>query len=910
MKTQFLVISVAAALVSALVASVARGDELAGVSDVTVADGVLVSFRYDGTEYVTDSEDLMLGTTTRWYVPTGGVATLWAEGDAAPADTVSGTSNAKAGDVGSKGDNFNFTLDGATNISSIDGIDYQETIFPLTTKMIFVFERNGNDNGTVEGILPDGSLGTALPLAANGAPYASTGVNVNGQTAHGYVFISDKPVMGVRITASGHDTLSISAVPILFDPRESHDPQPVSEATDEPRDAVLSWTPGEFAATHDVYLGTSLDDVNNASRANPLGVLVSQGQTASAYDAGRLEFDQTYYWRVDEVNAAPGNTIFKGEVWSFTTELLAYPVENIVATASAAEAGSGPENTVNGSGLNEQDEHSIDAPDMWLAAPAVGEAVWIQYEFDKVYKLHEMQVWNYNVAFELVLGFGFKDVTVEYSADGANWSVLGEVQFAQATATATYTANTSVDFGGEAVKFVKLTANSGHGMMGQFGLSEVRFLSIPVQAREPQPASEAVDVEPDVILGWRAGREAALHEVYISADADAVADGTALVDTVDQASYDSSGLDLELDMTYYWRINEVNEAEAIGVWAGDVWSFTTKAYFVVEDFESYDDDENHIFDTWLDGFVNETGSTVGYFEAPFAETTIVNSGRQAMPLFYENTGGTTISEAEREFDVSQDWTRAGIAILTIHFHGDPTNAPGQLYAKINGVRVTREGDAADITADSWDAWDIDLAAVGTNLTNVRSLAIGIEGSGSGVLYVDDIRLRPGLRTAPPVISAMKIAGVDITGDDGMVLSINGIDVANLVLGTTSSDFEKYPDHPAADADDFDLSTYASLDDSGFVQTLFAVPVTTVFIIERGGNDQGHIEALDADGNAIGGPATFAKSDWLKPGVGINNQDAGAMAIESEVPISGIRILPPVDGNIGIDPASVSGIPAE
>jgi len=34
-------------------------------------------------------------------------------------------------------------------------------------------------------------------------------------------------------------------------------PNPADEATDVPRDATLSWKPGEFANTHDVYLGPS-----------------------------------------------------------------------------------------------------------------------------------------------------------------------------------------------------------------------------------------------------------------------------------------------------------------------------------------------------------------------------------------------------------------------------------------------------------------------------------------------------------------------------------------------------------------------------------------------------------------------------------------------------------------------------
>ena len=65
---------------------------------------------------------------------------------------------------------------------------------------------------------------------------------------------------------------------------------------------------------------------------------------------------------------------------------------------------------------------------MWQVLPAAGETVSLQYEFDRVYKVYEMLVWNYNVQFELLLGFGVKDVTVEYSQDGVEWSVLGDVE--------------------------------------------------------------------------------------------------------------------------------------------------------------------------------------------------------------------------------------------------------------------------------------------------------------------------------------------------------------------------------------------------------------------------------------------------------------------------------------------------
>ncbi|MBN2131723.1 MAG: right-handed parallel beta-helix repeat-containing protein [Sedimentisphaerales bacterium] len=196
-----------------------QADTLSGLADVTVVDGAILSIRHADAEYIVADGDLVLGTTTRWYI-NAGVETLWAEGDPAPATTVSGTSNPKAGDVGSNADNFMFAVEGdPDNISSIDGIDFQETIFPFSTNTVFLFERGGNDKGTWQGILEDGSLGTEV--AFDKAPYADTGVGVGGQNAFGVVFTTDVPVIGVRITASGHDTLSISIPapePILVDP--------------------------------------------------------------------------------------------------------------------------------------------------------------------------------------------------------------------------------------------------------------------------------------------------------------------------------------------------------------------------------------------------------------------------------------------------------------------------------------------------------------------------------------------------------------------------------------------------------------------------------------------------------------------------------------------------------------------
>ncbi|MCP4453087.1 MAG: LamG domain-containing protein, partial [Planctomycetes bacterium] len=97
-------------------------------------------------------------------------------------------------------------------------------------------------------------------------------------------------------------------------PETASEPMPEDEDPDVPRDVTLTWTAGEFAGTHNMYLGTSLEEIENAT------VPTAADLTAASFDAGRLEFGQTYFWRVDEVNGTPDKTVFKGEIWSFTAE--------------------------------------------------------------------------------------------------------------------------------------------------------------------------------------------------------------------------------------------------------------------------------------------------------------------------------------------------------------------------------------------------------------------------------------------------------------------------------------------------------------------------------------------------------------------------------------------------------------
>jgi len=79
--------------------------------------------------------------------------------------------------------------------------------------------------------------------------------------------------------------------------------------------------PGEFALSHDVYLGESFDDVNSGVEGTFVGnqsaTSLIVGFPGFAYSDG-LVLGTTYYWRIDEVNGADPNSPWKGPIWSFT----------------------------------------------------------------------------------------------------------------------------------------------------------------------------------------------------------------------------------------------------------------------------------------------------------------------------------------------------------------------------------------------------------------------------------------------------------------------------------------------------------------------------------------------------------------------------------------------------------------
>ncbi|MCP4454533.1 MAG: hypothetical protein GY809_24005, partial [Planctomycetes bacterium] len=154
-----------------------------------------------------------------------------------------------------------------------------------------------------------------------------------------------------QTTGSADDFLLEIPVPNL-----ATSPNPADGQTDVLRDFDLSWTPGIFAASHDVYVGESFADVNTAAVPSLADLDVN------SLDPGRMEFGKTYFWRVDEVNGTPDETVHRGDVWRFEVEPYSIPISGASITVTASSSSnefSTPDKTIDGSGLDANGSHVI-----------------------------------------------------------------------------------------------------------------------------------------------------------------------------------------------------------------------------------------------------------------------------------------------------------------------------------------------------------------------------------------------------------------------------------------------------------------------------------------------------------------------------------------------------------------------
>jgi hypothetical protein len=619
----------------------------------------------------------------------------------------------------------------------------------------------------------------------------------------------------------------------------AHDPDPANGGTHPETWANLSWQPGNFAVSHNVYFGTNFDDVNTGAASVSYGnqiatfFIIGIGLPGDPYPGGLVP-GTTYYWRVDEVNDLHPDSPWKGKVWSFlvppkkayepnppdtakfidTKVVLSWKpgfgakmhqryfgdkLADVEAGTGGTAKGPAGTATYTPSGLqagktyywriDEFDGATTYKGDVWSFTTAkTGGGVKGQYYKGMAFETLALTRTDPQINFNWG-DPGGPDPAVGNDSFSARWT--GEVE---AAFTETYTFYTNTDDGVRlwvdgkqlvnawvdqgATEYsgkVDLVAGTTYNLVMEYyentggAVAELRWssprtpkqiipqaaLSLPLKANSPSPRSGSVGVADTILLTWGAGDNAASHDVYFGMDPNAVKNATKTspeykgTRTRGSESYAPGAL--EWQTTYYWRIDEVNNTNPKSPWVGNVWSFTTADHGIVDDFESYNDiaagqpGSNLVYMAWLDGFGTTTnGSTMGYPTGSSLETANVHGGTKAVPLIYNNSTAS-FSEVERTF-AAQNWTSHGIQTLSLWFHGDPANMPGQLYVKINGVKVPYNGDASNLKKPVWQTWNITLASVGVNLQSVTRLAIGIETKGAtGTLLLDDICLH---RTAP------------------------------------------------------------------------------------------------------------------------------------------------------------------
>ena len=261
----------------------------------------------------------------------------------------------------------------------------------------------------------------------------------------------------------------------------------------------------------------------------------------------------------------------------------------------------------------------------------------------------------------------------------------------------------------------------------------------------PVPVDGAVRVPTDVTLSWSPGYYAEKHNVYFGGDISDVGPNAIPIDDPnlpqDSNSYELKGL--ELDKTYYWRIDEIND---VNTWAGDIWSFTTTDHLVIDDFEDYN-------------FLSSTDPNINKFNNAWKQANVTlwmdqthGCGKKSMYFYYFYYRTSIYSEAIHVFEPSQNWETTGVNALELFFYGNRFNSNTQMYLVLNDgdseTIIPYSWDANDIRIEEWQPWRIDLQDFNDlNMNNIESISIGFcsevdkpHTTGSGDILFDDIRL--------------------------------------------------------------------------------------------------------------------------------------------------------------------------
>ncbi|MBC8218026.1 MAG: hypothetical protein H8E73_06125 [Planctomycetes bacterium] len=510
----------------------------------------------------------------------------------------------------------------------------------------------------------------------------------NGElfSSRAWVFSGSSQIQSIDLYGNGASSVYYDDIKIAA-PLVAYGPEPADGALHAATWANIKWQPGSQAVSHDVYLSTSFDEVNDrlaeAFGGNQAGTSMVVGFAGFAFPDGLVP-GTTYYWRIDEVNDADPNSPWKGDLWSFSVP---------PRTAYFPDPPDGAEFV------------EPDTAFSWAGGfGAMLHTVYIGNNFEDVNNAGGgalLGVKTYTPTLEPEKVYYWRvdefDSAATYKGDIWSFTTLGAVGNPRP-------ANGAAD--------VPMTATLGWTPADNAASHELYF------GTDSDAVNNATTVSPEYIGAKALGSE----------------------------SYDPGTL--VLNTTYHWRVDAVYPAETV---KGLLWSFTAADFLLVDDFESYNDvdppdpNSNRIFDKWVDGFGTTTnGALVGNELPPYASQAVVRGGAQAMPYFYDNNLKT--SEATLTLVYPKDWTEQGVARLSLWFRGDSANAAERMFVALNGNAVVYHDDPSATQIGAWTEWVIDLVAFGVDLANISTITIGFgtknspAAGGTGTMYFDDIRL--------------------------------------------------------------------------------------------------------------------------------------------------------------------------
>jgi regulation of enolase protein 1 (concanavalin A-like superfamily) len=589
-------------------------------------------------------------------------------------------------------------------------------------------------------------------------------------------------------TVVGADTYRGNIWSFVTKPLTAFNPDPGIDATFVPLDSVLSWNAGSGAVEgHVVFFGDDFDKVNNAAvgTSGPApfrAYLTNPADTNWAPEEAdiTLEVSKTYYWRVDEVESTAPQTIHKGDVWQFTTvpvkglgSITREVWEDIEGTTVADLTGD--PNFPDSPSYTEY-LTSFETPHMAIVNYGTRVHGWLYVRNSGDYTFwiasgENSQLWlGTHPSTASIIAFVDSEEGREGWTEPRQWDKYPDIQ---------QSAPIHLDGGGTLYYIMVLhkkgwgydnlaVAWSGPDSNGTLqiipGTSLIPFEEVTlVGASGPVPADRATGVRRDPTLSWVSGVFAAIHDVYFGTDVNAVSDATASTVGIYKGNQSANtytpGI-LDFGATYYWRIDEVNDAHPDKLWKGNVWSFTVGDFLVVDDFEDYNDVSNRIYETWGDYFVNNTGMTVGHLDPPFAEQSVVRGGSQSMYMHYDNDGtvndgtnyeqaGTLFySEAERQWTDAQDWTAESVNSLSLWFRG----ISASVGSFTEGPPIIMTAAGADIwgTADQFHYAYKKLSGAGSITAKVVSISSNTPWAKAGVMIRDS--LDPGSAHAMVVVT--------------------------------------------------------------------------------------------------------------------------------------------------------------